>query len=161
MSKRRKQPPKPYQRRSNGSSHFNQLYDDLLDSEAFHGLSARQKVLYIYCVRESHGQAMRDSGTANDALFYMNRALRTEVHELYAKSDTRCFERDMGALISVGLVDCVRSGYEKREKTVYRLSSRWHHYGTCAYSLPDTVKTTHMLIDEGKRMRKQVKEASE
>lgn len=163
MPRRKKQPPKPFQRRPSGSRHFIQLYDDVLDSKAFHSLSARQKVLYVYCVRESYGAAMRDSakGSAkgNPALFYMNKALRTEVHELYAKSDTRCFERDMAALVGAGLVDCVRSGYERREKTVYRLSSRWWHFGTCAYSLPDSVKTTHQLIEEGKEMRKKTQES--
>lgn len=157
MGRRKKQPPKPYQRRPHGSSHFMQLYDDLLDSKAYHALSARQKVLYLYCVRESHGQAMRDNapegGMGDERLFYMNRALRVEVHELYAKSDTRGFERDMAALVSVGLVDCVTSGYAAREKSVYRLSSRWHHYGTRAYSLPESCKTLHMKIAEDKEKK--------
>ena len=157
MSRRKKQPVKSYQRRSNGSSHFVQVFDDLLDSKAFHALSARQKALYLYCLRESHGAAMRDNapegGQGDERLFYMNKAVRTEVHELYAKSDTRGFERDMAALVAVGLVDCVTSGYEKREKTVYRLSSRWWHYGTRAFSLPKEVKTTHMLIVEDKEKK--------
>ena len=157
MSRRKKQSPKAFQRRPNGSSHFVQVFDDLLDSKAFHALSARQKALYLYCLRESHGAAMRDStpqgGQGDERLFYMNKALRTEVHELYAKSDTRGFERDMGALVSVGLVDCVSSGYAAREKSVYRLSARWWHYGTRAYSLPDSVKTLHMLIAEDKQRK--------
>lgn len=158
MSRRKKQPPKSYQRRSNGSSHFIQLFDDLLDSKAFHSLSARQKILYVYCLRESHGTAMRDNapegGQGDERLFYMNRGLRVKVHELYSESDTRGFERDMGALVSVGLVDCVSSGYAAREKSVYRLSARWWHYGTRAFSLPDEVKTTHMLIEEDKERKR-------
>lgn len=38
MSRRKKQPPKAFQRRPNGSSHFVQVFDDLLDSKAFHAL---------------------------------------------------------------------------------------------------------------------------
>ncbi len=148
MARKRKQVVNGWQRRPQGSKHFLQVYDDLLDSASFHDLTARQVRLYLYCVRESHGAAMRDNakngGTGDQRLFYMNQSLRTDVHELYPKSDTRGFERDMQSLIEHGFVDCVKSGYAGREKSVYRLSARWHEWGLPGYEVPDSVKTVHM-----------------
>lgn len=150
--KRTKQQAKAWQRRPKGSAQFVQLYADLLDSPAFHDLSPKAKVLYIYCLRESHGAAMRNNapegGMGDERLFYMNHALRTKVHELYAPSDTRCFERDMAALIEHGFVDVTRSGYERREKTVYRLSSRWNLWGSPDFTVPENAKSTHIKIQE-------------
>ena len=149
---RRKQPVKSWQRRPKGKSGFAAMYYDLLDSEAYTSLTAKQKTLYLYCCRESHGAAMRDNaidgGEGDERLFYMNRGLYTTKYRLYGQSDKRGFARDMAALIAHGLVDCVSSGLATRERNLYRLSSRWHHYGTPAFSMPDGLKSTHMLIEE-------------
>lgn len=142
---------KPYQRRATGATGFACLYYDLLDSAAFHDLAPRQKVLYVYCVRESHGRAMRDSASMDESLFYMNAGLRSKYHELYSPNDTRCFERDMSALIMHGFIDCLQSNFKSREKNVYCLSSRWHKWGTDAFEVPDSVMTNHMKIERGRK----------
>lgn len=151
---RRKQPVKSWQRRPKGKSGFTPLFYDLLDSEAFTSLTAKQQSLYVFCCRESHGSAMRDNavggGEGDERLFYMNRGLYVTKYQLYGANDKRGFARDMAALIGHGLVDCVSSGLATRERNVYRLSSRWHHYGTSAFSMPDSLKSTHMLIEEDK-----------
>jgi len=149
VSRKRKQGVKLWQRRAGGKTGFAQLYYDLLDSDAFHDLTARQKMLYVYSVRESHGRAAAENG-ADERLFYMNKALRSERHHLYATSDKRGFERDMAALIEHGLVDCVISGYKNRERNLYRLSARWHNWGSPSFSMPDDVLTTHMRLQRAK-----------
>ena len=156
---RKSQTRKPYQRRANSRAGFVPLYYDLLDSPAFHDLTPRQKVLYVYCARESHGRAMGEAenrGEAKDeTLFYMNKGLRSKVHEIYPESDTRCFREDMAALVEHGFVDCVQSGLEKRENNLFRLSGRWNHWGTSAFSVPKEIKTTYMLRQEQKERRKE------
>ena len=151
MARKRKQPVKSWQRRPTASGHFQLLYDDLLDSPAFHDLSPKQKVLLIYCIRESHGAAMRENapegGKGDERMFYMNRALRIH-HGLYAESDTRGFRRDMSALISHGFVDCLRSGYERRERSIFRLSARWNIWGTSDFTVPDNVRLGHIALGE-------------
>ncbi len=160
MSRGKKQQPrKPWQRRANSSRHFQCLYDDLLDSPAFHDLTAREKVLLIFCRRESHGRAMAE-GEHDERLFYMNKSLRTTIHELYKPSDTRQFEHDMAALIAHGFVDLVKSGYETRTKSLYRLSDRWNHWGTRAFGTPENVKTVHLQNEEAKAKRERLKTES-
>ena len=149
MSRKRQQPRKPYQRRPGSSTSFVQLHHDLMDSKAFHDLSARAKVLYLYCVRESHGAATRDDVERHDErLLYMNKALRTQLHELYPPSDTRMFEEHMSELIGHGFIDVAYRGYKSRERSVYRLSSRWCDWGTDKFEVPDSVKSSHMLMSE-------------
>ena len=152
MARAKKQQRKPWQRRANSSHQWNPIFNDLLDSPAFHDLSASAKTLYLYCQRETHGDAMRDSGTQDGRLFYMNRALRCKVHDLYPLSDTRAFERDMAQLVSHGFVDCLKSGLDTRTKSLYRLSARWCDWGTPAFSMPEQFKTLHMTIAEGKEL---------
>ena len=150
MPRKRQQAAKPYQRRPGSKSGFVQLFYDLLGSEAFHDLTPKQKLLYVYCARESHGRAMADHG-GDERLFYMNRALRVECHGLYAEGDKRGFERDMQALIEHGFVDCVQSNYKSRERNLYRLSARWNAWGQPSFSIPDEVMTTHMRLERSKR----------
>lgn len=149
MPRKRRQTAKPYQARSGGKSGFIRLFYDLLDSEAFHDLTPKQQILLVFCIRESHGRAMADNG-GDERLFYMNRALRVEKHGLYADTDKRGFERDMAALIEHGFVDCVQSNYRSRERNLYRLSARWNMWGQPAFSVPDSVKTTHMRLAESR-----------
>ena len=146
--KNRKQAREPYQRRANSSSRFVRLFHDMLDSVAFHELTAKQKELYVYCLREAHGKATADDPNHDETLFYMNRAQAVDVHGLYSKKDFRGLRRDMAALVSHGFVDVVRNGYATREKTLYRLSGRWNNWGSEAFSMPESVKSTHMLIEQ-------------
>ena len=153
MARRKRQQRKAWQRRANGSGQWHPIFNDLLDSPAFHDLRPSAKVLYLYCQRETHGDAMRDSGTQDERLFYMNRALRCKVHELYPLSDSRGFERDMRELVSHGFVDCLESGLAERKRSLYRLSGRWCDWGTSAFSMPKQFKTTHQLIAEDRERR--------
>lgn len=157
MSRRKARQRKAWQRRASGSSQWNPLYNDLLDSPAFHDLTASAKVLYLYCQRETHGDAMRDSGTQDERVFYMNRGLRCKVHQLYPLSDTRAYERDMAQLVGHGFVDCLKSGLDTRTKSLYRLSARWCDWGTPAFSMPEQLKTRHMKLAEGKELAAQRK----
>ena len=136
MPRKRSTPRKVWQRRAGGSAQFAQIYHDLLDSPAFHSLSDKQKLLYVYCVRETHGDAMRDAQGQDERLFYMNAELRTR-HGLYAESDTRGFERDVAALIESGFVDCLESNYRTRTKNLYRLSGRWCQWGGPEFIFPE------------------------
>lgn len=143
---RKKQTYQPHQRRPNSSVAFVQVFHDMLDSPAFHDLTAKQVQLFLYCLRETHGRATADDPQHDTARFYFNRHLQTVVHELYAPSDYRGFERDMQSLIEHGFCDMVSSGYATKEKNVYRLSSRWHHWGSKAFSMPESCMSTHQKI---------------
>ena len=161
MARKKNNGNKSWQRRPSGKRGFTPMFYDLLDSEAFTSLTCKQRMLYVYCCRESHGQAMRDNalegGEGDERMFYLNRELYVHRYKLYGENDRRGFNRDMAALIGHGFVDCIKSGLATREKNLYRLSSRWHHYGTPAFSMPDSLKSTHMLIAEDKARREKQK----
>ena len=139
------QPRKLYLCLPGGSPKFVQVYHDMLDHDAYKDLTAKQKELHLYCLRNTHGKATEDDPSHDPRLFYMNKAQRTVEHRLYPPSDTRRFKHDMAALVSHGFVDCVRSGYATRTKSLYRLSSRWHRWGTESFELPNEVMTEYML----------------
>lgn len=153
MGRGKKYEYKAHQRRPNSSTRFVQVYHDLLDSPAFQDLTAQQKTLYVYCILESHGKAMVENQKTrlDERLFYMNKQLYVHVHKLYSEKDTRGFNRDMAALITHGLIDCVESNYKRRKKNLYRLSQRWHNWGTDAFEMPEEVMTNHMRIARAKR----------
>ena len=149
---RKKQSYRPYQRRANADkTGFARLFYDLLDDPAFRDLTPRQRLLYVYCVRESHNDnTMTEGKPFDESLFLMNRAKRKE-HGVYGATDTRQFERDMSELIRHGFVDAVSSGYATKKPNIYRLSARWHNWGTPSFSMPESAMSTHMLIERSKQ----------
>lgn len=149
---------KPWQRREGSSEGFAQIHHDRLDSPAFHDLTAAQKVLYVYCVRESHGAAMKALSGIDERLFYMNRGLWASTHKLYSRNSDRSFNRDMAALIDHGFVDCVRPSYKMGMKNLYSLSWRWGVWGTDAFEVPEKYKTTWMKRRDMKKKQAAVEE---
>lgn len=155
MPRKQSLPYKPHQRRAKGSKSWNPMFHDLMDSPAYHDLTPKQKVLYCYCVRESHGSAAEDATRAgkpyDERLFYMNRELACDRHGLYTRGDRRGMVRDMAALVEHGFVDCLSMGRKEMAKNLYRLSARWHFWGTPSFSMPEEVKTEHMRNEDARR----------
>ena len=151
MGRKRKHLRKAYQRRVGSSGQFIQLYYDLIDSDCFKDLSSRQIRLYVYCLREAHGEAMKDAaragGEADECLFYMPRS-RYVAHSLYTPNEGREFRRDIAALIDHGLIDCVQSGRRSKVKSLYRLSARWNAWPQV--NTPTAVMTDYMLNELAK-----------
>lgn len=153
MARRKRYGRKVWQRRAGSGEGFVQLHYDLLDSPAFHDLKARfprAAILYLYCLREAHGQAMRDNPGSDERVFYQSRSSCVGKHHLYAPTDRRGFKRDMTALIEHGFVDCVRSGYATREKNLYALSGRWCDWGTEKFAVPENVMTDSMRAEKNR-----------
>lgn len=147
MARKNKPSYKPWQRRRFSSNKFTPIFADLWTSDAFTSLTDKQQALYIDCTLESYGLASNDTGRGEE-FFYMNGGLRSDKYKRYPRSDSRCFERDIEALIEHGFVDCVQSGFNTRQKNLYKLSDRWHKWGMPDFKVPDDVKTRHMKRSE-------------
>jgi len=138
MAKRRTSyVPKAFESNGAKSDTSANIYMSMLMSTAFMELNPRQKTLYLYCKAQQYAE----KHTEEQEQFTMNRSKWNNLYHLYSNGNSGSFYKDMSRLIEVGLVDCVSCGADSRQKSIYRLSSRWHEFGTDAYVLPEQVKT--------------------
>lgn len=111
------------------------IFESMLVSPAFRSLTARQKVLYLYCKAQHYGKkkpskdydAEQYPQTQQDICFYFNLALAVE-YGLYAKTSRNEFYSDIKRLREVGLIETVISGKATKTKSVYRFSSKWRDF---------------------------------
>jgi hypothetical protein len=109
---------------------FAQVYESMLQSDAFKDLNSTQKVLYFICKAQYYGKRKpsRDypdiEELQGDDLFYFNWNLAQE-YGLYKPTCNKNFQMDMKALIDHGLIDLVASGIAHRKKNIYRFSDKW------------------------------------
>ena len=157
MGRGRRTKPPAWAHVEGGNGHFVQLYDSMLEHPAWKDLAPQAQALYLYCVRNSHGQATRDDakrtgGRGDVRLFYMSHN-DAVAFGLYSATDFRGLPRDLDALISHGFIDMIWSGQASRARNIYRLSGRWRSWGTPAFEMP--------LKYMSSRMKKAVEEVSE
>lgn len=130
------------------------IYHSMLMSPAWKDLRASAKTLYL-CCKDQYYQCKTHPVKDDPTTFFMNQSKwvvgNEYSYELYRKGNATAFYTDMRALIEHGFIDCVRSGANTREKSIYRLSSRWINYGTDAFVLDASVMTTVMSREYRKR----------
>lgn len=121
---------------STPNGRFAKICHDMMASPAWAALNLRQRGFYLefkrkYTQKMSNGHLV--SCNQNDISFTTN-----EGKTLYG--DLRTFRSDMDALIEVGLLDLIASGWNTRSPNIYGFSDRWKHYGEEGYSVPESVK---------------------
>ena len=128
MGKGRKYTPKECESsKHGGADKFAGIYMSMVDSQAWSELTANQRVLYVYFKLQIHDKYLKSE--YGDLAFTFNRGKWRDKYGLYRDGNQQGFYRDRDALIEKGFVDCVKCGQRTKEKSVYRLSDRWQHYG--------------------------------
>ena len=117
------------------------IYISMLQSQAWHNLTSKQKELYLYCKAQYYGE----SNSKNEHLtakekecgenidiskrFTMNKSKWCEIYGLYTDSTQRYFYADMKALIKNGFVRTIEKGQNSRTKNIYEFSDKWREQG--------------------------------
>lgn len=136
MSRKPKYIPPPHATKTGSNSVFTGLYANQVQSEAFRELTAKQQMLFIQ-MRFQEFSKDRPPSEYGQHTFYFPKSMWNGVLKLYDHDER--FYRDVDALISVGLIDCVKSGYTVKQPNIYRFSERWKCYGTDKFDTPPSV----------------------
>lgn len=117
------------------------IYISMLQSQAWHNLTSKQKELYLYCKAQYYGEiknkdehltAKEKESEENIDIskrFTMNKSKWCEIYGLYTDSTQRYFYSDMKALVENGFVRVVEKGQNSRTKNIYELSDKWREKG--------------------------------
>lgn len=117
------------------------IYISMLQSQAWHNLTNKQKELYLYCKAQYYGESKSKSEhlTAKEKdceenidiskRFTMNKSKWCEIYGLYTESTQRYFYSDMKALIQNGFVKALEKGQSSRTKNIYEFSDKWREQG--------------------------------
>lgn len=128
---RRKYIPKSFESTGRSNDTSANIYDSMLISAAFRDLSARQRMLYVYCKSQYYGKRKPQAdypgieAVQGDECFYLNHALISDVYGLYPKTNRRDFYRDMQKLADNGFIEIVSSGYAAKKRSIYKFSDKW------------------------------------
>lgn len=101
------------------------IFESMLRSPAYMGLTDRQRCLYVICKAQLFGKPKPSeeySGKFDEQCFFLD--WETMQHYGLYKQHSH-FYRDMKALIGAGFIERVFSGARIHEKSVYRYSSEW------------------------------------
>ena len=117
------------------------IYISMLQSQAWHNLTYKQKELYLYCKAQYYGESKSKNEhlTAKEKeceenidiskRFTMNKSKWCEIYGLYTESTQRHFYTDMKALIQNGFVKALEKGKRSRTKNIYEFSDKWREQG--------------------------------
>lgn len=117
------------------------IYISMLQSQAWHNLTYKQKELYLYCKAQYYGESKSKNEhlTAKEKeceenidiskRFTMNKSKWCEIYGLYTESTQRHFYTDMKALIQNGFVKALEKGQSSRTKNIYEFSDKWREQG--------------------------------
>ena len=126
-----KRKPKYWETATN--KHYFVIYDDLLESDAFRTLTARQKDLYLKCVSLYKNARIPKQDYPNlewitgENEFYISKATVLKCG-LYPASSVSNLYKDMDALEEHGLVKKLSSGMAQHKKSIYSFSDEWKEY---------------------------------
>lgn len=138
--------PKEFESAKHGKAEpFSSVYLSMFQSEAWRGLTAKQRDLYYHCKLQLHADSK--SFPKEERLrgcFTFNRYKWLTEYGLYTEANQRGFYRDMDNLILRGFVDCIRQGQRTKEKNLYRMSDRWQHFGLDSYDVPAKYMTSSL-----------------
>ena len=109
---------------------FAAIYESMLVSKAFINLTARQKMLYVYCKAQIVGKRKpkQDYKDLNlyqqDECFYLSEQMLYD-YGLYTEAGRRYISKDFKVLIDKGFIKKLASGQCSKSKNVYMLVSDW------------------------------------
>lgn len=122
--------PKGFESDSRSNDTSANIYESMLESEAFMDLTKNQRLLYVYCKKQYYGKRkpQRDypdiEEFKSEECFYFCLSM-AERYGLYTRKNKGQFYKDMKALVSHGFIDVVSNGKYTKSKTVYRYSYAW------------------------------------
>lgn len=128
---------------------FVPLYRSLTESPAYLTLTSIEKSLYIAMQQQAYKNDRRDKKDFEEAYkndmryFTMNKYKYRDKYKICKKTESFIKARD--ELIRRGLIDCVIDGSVSRTKNLYKLSRRWHKYGTDEFQLPVNVMSNTLI----------------
>jgi len=140
---------KPFESTGISSDTSANIYMSMLRSKAWRQLTAQQRDLYVHCKSQYYAEKKKPNG--DQLCFTMNQSKWCDLYKLYKKTNAKGFYRDMAALIAYGFIECVECGANTRKKSIYRLSDMWQKYGTDAFLVLPSSKTSAMLRKERKK----------
>jgi hypothetical protein len=102
---------------------FVQLFHEMMESEAWRGLSCHARVIYTEIRKKYNGANLKDlSFTYSEAAKIMHR-------DTYSKA--------LKELVDNGLINVVESGGLPKRPNIFSLSERWRYYGTANFFKAD------------------------
>ena len=125
------------------------IYMTMILSKAWMDLTARQRLLYLYCKAQYYAEKVKPNNDKES--FTMNQSKWCGLYGLYEKTNAKGFYRDMTALINHGFIACSECGAITRTKSIYRFSSMWQKYGTNAFVVSKQEMTRSMLHKESEK----------
>lgn len=117
------------------------IYISMLQSQAWHNLTYKQKELYLYCKAQQFGETKKKSEHLTEyekenkidvdlsKRFTMNKSKWFNIYGLYTKNSQRHFYKDIKALIDNGFVIAVEKGQITRTKNIYEYTDKWRSLG--------------------------------
>lgn len=106
------------------------IFESMLQSEAFRDLNPKRKILYVYCKAQYYGKrkpCSEDPDLYSEESFYFNWDT-AKYYGLYTDSSHKNFYSDMQELIDHGFIEIVASGKSRHKKTVYKFSDKWRNW---------------------------------
>ena len=106
------------------------IYESMLQSEAFKNLATKQQMLYVCMKSQYYGkrkprQDYRDiKELQDDSVFYFSIST-AEKYGLYTRSNSGRLYKDIDVLVSHGFIEVISKGKNQHEKTIYKFSGRW------------------------------------
>ena len=117
------------------------IYMSMLQSQAWHNLTYKQKELYLYCKAQQFGERKKKSEHLTEKereenveidiskRFTMNKSKWCAIYGLYTESTQRHFYEDMRVLMANGFIISIEKGQNSRTKNIYEYSDKWRELG--------------------------------
>lgn len=145
MSRSKRTTYKPKSFESKGNHFINQrgksqadtsanIYESMLQSQAFKSLTSKQKILYVYCKSQFYGKRKpkkdyeKQGLYQDDTYFYFNWQLALD-YDLYTEKSWSSLYHDMATLEKKGFIEKAQSGKGHKTKTIYKFSDKWQEMG--------------------------------
>lgn len=110
---------------------FHKITYIMAESEAFRSLSGKQKSLYLLCMKQlhvnttPHKEFPEVEAFKGGETFFMTFKTVCD-NRLYKQGSQSTFRRDMRALMTMGLIECISNGKRQYKMNVYKMSSKWY-----------------------------------
>lgn len=129
-SRRRKYKPKSFESTGRSNDTSANIYESMLQSDAYKHLTKNQRLLYMYMKSQYYGKRKPGKDFPDveqlqgDELFYFNLSL-AESYGLYTKNNHKALYNDIRALERHGFIKTIINGAATKTRSVYQLIGDW------------------------------------
>jgi hypothetical protein len=124
MARKQKYIKKKFESTGTSSDVSANIYQSMMESDAFASLSAPQVRLYLFCKLQYYSQKTKPND--DNTCFYFNQSKWKSQYKLYSNNNS--FYKDMRALIEKGFIKKIESGKNTRTRSIYQFSNEWQNY---------------------------------